>query len=59
MLVLLAAGSSGVVTAYNSTTGALVLLLGGGVSLIAYRVMLGVGRLPDEARVLQRGGGRA
>lgn len=54
MLVLLASGSSGVVRAYNSASGALVLLLGGGVSVLAYRVMLAVGRLPEEIRVLRR-----
>jgi len=54
VLVLLASGSSGVVRAYNSASGALVLLLGGGVSVLAYRVMLAVGRLPEEIRVLRR-----
>lgn len=53
VLVLLASGSSAVVDAYNSPTGAVVLLGGGAVSLLAYRVMLGVGRLPDEPRVLR------
>jgi tight adherence protein B len=40
------------VVAYNSATGVLVLLVGGGVSLLAYRVMLRIARLPEEERVL-------
>lgn len=41
------------VVAYNTATGALVLLVGGGVSLLAYRVMLRIARLPEEERVLR------
>jgi tight adherence protein B len=41
------------VAAYNSPAGALVLLVGGGVSLLAYRLMLRVARLPQEDRVLR------
>jgi len=41
------------VVAYNSATGVLVLLVGGGVSLLAYRVMLRIARLPEEDRVLR------
>lgn len=41
------------VAAYNSATGALVLAFGGGVSLVAYRVMIRIGRLPVEQRVLR------
>lgn len=40
------------VEAYHSPTGALVLLVGGGVSLLAYRLMLRIARLPVEERVL-------
>jgi tight adherence protein B len=39
--------------AFNSVAGTVVLLAGGGCSVVAYRVMLRVGRLPDEARVLR------
>jgi tight adherence protein B len=39
--------------AYNSAAGALVLLIGGGVSFTAYRLMLRIGRLPQEKRVLR------
>lgn len=41
------------VAAYNTATGAFVLLVGGGVSLLAYRLMLRIGRLPTEDRVLR------
>jgi tight adherence protein B len=41
------------VVAYNSATGVAVLLVGGGVSLLAYRVMLRIARLPEEERVLR------
>ncbi len=41
------------VQAYNSGTGALVLAGGGGLSLIAYQVMVRIARLPEEARVLR------
>jgi len=54
VVVLLASGSSAVVSAYNRPTGVVVLLAGGAASLLAYRVMLTVGRLPEEPRVLRR-----
>jgi tight adherence protein B len=41
------------VAAYDSATGAVVLAVGGAVCLGAYRVMLWIGRLPDDERVLR------
>jgi tight adherence protein B len=41
------------VAAYDTAAGVLVLLVGGGVSLLAYRVMLRIARLPEEERVLR------
>jgi tight adherence protein B len=41
------------VEAYDSPAGALVLLVGGAVSLVAYRLMLRIARLPAEERVLR------
>jgi tight adherence protein B len=41
------------VEAYDTTAGLVVLGVGGTVSLIAYRVMLRIGRLPNEERVLR------
>jgi tight adherence protein B len=39
--------------AYNTAAGALILLIGGAVSFAAYRLMLRIGRLPQERRVLR------
>jgi tight adherence protein B len=41
------------VAAYNRPAGVLVLALGGLVSLVAYRLMVRIGRLPEEGRVLR------
>lgn len=41
-----------VIGRYSSAAGALVLLSGGGVCLVAYRLMVRIGRLPVERRVL-------
>jgi tight adherence protein B len=41
------------VRAYNSVAGAVVLVVGGGLSLIAYRLMLRLARLPEDQRVLR------
>ena len=41
------------VDAYNSAAGFLVLGAGGAVCLVAYRVMIRIGRLPEEDRVLR------
>jgi tight adherence protein B len=39
--------------AYSRPAGVLVLALGAALSLVAYRVMVRIGRLPEEARVLR------
>jgi tight adherence protein B len=41
------------VDAYNSAAGLVVLAVGGGLCLVAYRVMVRIGRLPEEERVLR------
>jgi tight adherence protein B len=41
------------VQAYNSTAGVVVLVIGGGLSVLAYRLMLRLARLPEEERVLR------
>ena len=41
------------VDAYNSAAGLVVLLIGGGLCLVAYRVMVRIGRLPEDERVLR------
>jgi tight adherence protein B len=38
---------------YNSSTGVVVLAVGAGVSVVAYRLMLRLARLPEEQRVLR------
>ncbi len=52
-VLLLLASQSSTITAYNSATGALVLAIGGAVSVLAYRIMMRIGRLPEEQRVLR------
>ena len=37
--------------AYRSAQGAIVLLCAAGVSLVAYRIMIWIGRLPQERRL--------
>ena len=39
--------------AYSRPAGALVLAVGAGLTLVAYRLMVRIGRLPEEARVLR------
>lgn len=39
--------------AYNSASGVTVLAVGGAATLIAYRLMMRLGRLPEDARVLR------
>lgn len=39
--------------AYETASGALVLAIGGGVSLVAYRLMRRIGQLPVETRVMR------
>jgi tight adherence protein B len=39
--------------AYNSLTGLVVLLIGAGCSVVAYALMIRIGRLPDDPRVLR------
>lgn len=39
--------------AYNTATGAIVLAAGGIATVFAYRLMVALGRLPEEARVLR------
>ena len=40
-------------TAYNTTAGAAVLAVGAGSSLVAYQLMVRIGRLPEDVRVLR------
>ena len=42
-----------VIQRYASPAGALVLAVGAGLCLVAYRLMMRIGRLPVERRILQ------
>jgi tight adherence protein B len=50
-LVLLSTRSEAA-QAYNSAAGIVLILVGLGVSMLAYRIMSAVGYLPDEKRWL-------
>lgn len=52
-VLLLLSTQPSAVAAYNQPAGAVVLVVGGGVSIIAYRLMLRIARLPVERRVLR------
>lgn len=51
-VLLLMSFQSGSVTAYSSGAGVLVLAVGAGLCLVAYRLMMRIGRLPTERRIL-------
>lgn len=53
ILLALMASRPEAVSAYNSAAGAILLAVGAGVSVVAYRVMMRIGQLPEEARVLR------
>jgi tight adherence protein B len=53
-LVLLLLGTqSETLTAYDTPSGTLLLAIGASVCFVAYRIMLRIGRLPEDRRVLQ------
>jgi tight adherence protein B len=53
VVLLLLATQSTTLAAYDTPLGTVLLLVGGAVCLAAYRVMLRIGRLPQDVRVLQ------
>jgi tight adherence protein B len=53
VVLLLLGTQSSTLRAYNSRSGVALLAIGAGVCLLAYRLMLRIGRLPDEQRVLR------
>jgi tight adherence protein B len=53
VVLLLLATQQQTLTAYDSPMGTALLLVGGAVCLVAYRLMLRIGRLPEDVRVLQ------
>jgi tight adherence protein B len=52
LVLLLLATQSTTLDAYDSAAGAILLGIGGGACLFAYRLMIRIGRLPEERRVL-------
>jgi tight adherence protein B len=53
LILLLLSTKPQAVAAYNQPAGAVVLIGGGAVSFLAYRVMIRIARLPTERRVLK------
>lgn len=53
MVLALLASRPEAVSAYNRGTGMIVLAVGAGLSVLAYRLMVRIGRLPEELRVLR------
>lgn len=53
VVLLLLATQSTTLTAYDSPAGTALLVGGGTVCVVAYRLMLRIGRLPEDPRVLQ------
>lgn len=51
LVLLLLATQSSTLEAYDSPAGAVLLAVGGGGCVLAYRLMLRIGRLPEERRV--------
>ena len=51
VLVLVASRPQGA-RAFDSPTGIAVLLVGGAVTVVGYRLMVRIGRLPEEPRIL-------
>jgi tight adherence protein B len=52
-VLLLLGTQSETLRAYDSPGGTLLLAIGAGVCVVAYRLMLHIGRLPEERRVLR------
>ena len=52
LVLLMLSFQRDVITRYSSPEGAVVLGIGGGLSVLAYRLMVRIGRLPVERRVL-------
>ena len=52
LVLLFMVGQPAVIQRYNSTGGVLVLLFGAAACLVAYRLMMRIGRLPVERRIL-------
>ena len=52
-VLLLLGSQSSTLRTFDSSGGVLLLAIGGAVCLAAYRIMVRIGRLPEEPRVLR------
>jgi tight adherence protein B len=52
-VLLLLGTQSTTLQAYDTPSGTLLLAIGAGVCVLAYRLMLRIGRLPEDRRVLR------
>jgi tight adherence protein B len=52
VVLLMMSAQSDVIQRYRSTTGALILAFGAATCVVTYRVMMRIGRLPTERRIL-------
>ena len=52
LVLLLMSFQTEIITRYRSTTGAVILAFGAAASVLAYRLMMRIGRLPIERRIL-------
>lgn len=53
LVLILLATQQETLNAYDTPTGTFILIIGAVLSLIAYRLMIRIGRLPDDRRVLR------
>jgi tight adherence protein B len=53
VVLLLLATRSPSAAAYDRTAGTVILGIGATTTVVAYRLMLWIGRLPDEGRMLR------
>lgn len=53
IVLAILATRGGAIAAYDSRVGVLVLATGAGLCVLAYRLMMRIGRLPEERRVLR------
>jgi tight adherence protein B len=53
VILLLLASRPEAAAAYNTSAGVALIVGGLAVSVIAYRIMLGLGRMPEERRWFQ------
>lgn len=53
LVLILLATQRETLQAYDTPTGTIILAAGAGLSLVAYRLMIRIGRLPEDRRVLR------